>query len=97
MEIIELYLEGKVEIWYQSLKMVRGRISWGEFADAMVKRFGEKRGIDEIEEFNKLQQVGSVLEYQEHFEELNHCFYAKTPNYQKHISYPALLVASKMS
>lgn len=27
MEVIKLYLEGKAEIWYQSLKMVNGRIS----------------------------------------------------------------------
>lgn len=28
MEVIELYLEDKAEIWYQSLKMVKGRLSW---------------------------------------------------------------------
>lgn len=65
-----MYLEDKAEIWYQSLKMVRGKVSWSEFSEAVIKRFGEKGCIDEVEKFNKLQQLGSVLEYQERFEEL---------------------------
>lgn len=70
MEVIELYLEDKDEIWYHCLKMVKGKLSWGEFYEALIQYFGEKGGIDEVEEFNKLQQTGTVLDYQERFEEL---------------------------
>lgn len=35
--------------------------------------------MDEIEEFNKLQQQGSVKEYHEHFEELRTLMLIKNP------------------
>ena len=45
-------------------------MSWSEFCDALAKRFGKKGGLDEKEEFNKLTQNGTVLDYVERFEEL---------------------------
>ena len=38
--------------------------------EEFYERFGDKNMIDLIEEFNKLKQVGSVLEYQTKFEEI---------------------------
>lgn len=65
--------------WYQSLKLIRGRVPWNELSELIVKRFGEKEVIDEVEEFNKLQQHGSVLEYQEKFESLRTLRLVKNP------------------
>lgn len=66
-DVVEMYLEGKVNIWYQSLKLTQGRIAWSEL---IIKQFGATGVMDEIEEFNKLQQQGSLMEYQEQFESL---------------------------
>lgn len=63
--------------------MVRGKVSWIEFSDALVKRFGDKDGRDEIEEFNMLVQVDSVLSYQERFEELRSLILCKDPRFSK--------------
>lgn len=79
-EMIELYLEGKADIWYQSYKMVNGRVSWDNFCDSLMKRFGKNGGLDVQEEFNKLTQSGSVLEYVEKFEELKALVLCKNVN-----------------
>lgn len=55
---------------YQSFKLVKGRVGWTEFVDAIMKRFGKNEGLDFQEEFNKLSQTGSLLDYIERFEEL---------------------------
>lgn len=41
-DVVEMYLKGKVDISYQSLKLTRGRVSWHELSELIVKRFGEK-------------------------------------------------------
>lgn len=65
MNVVEMHVEGRAEIWYQSKKLARGDMSWTEFCVDVNRRFGEKGLSDEVEEFNKLQQQGSVREYQE--------------------------------
>lgn len=80
MELIELYMEGKADIWFQSYKAVKGVVGWEEFTNALVKRFGKKGGLDEQEEFNKLVQVTSVLDYVERFEELKSLLLCRNKN-----------------
>lgn len=70
MHVVEMHLEGRAEIWYQSTKLARGSISWEEFCVDVSRRFGDTGLRDEVEEFNKLQQNGSVRDYQDKFEEL---------------------------
>lgn len=77
--MMELYLEGRVDVWFQSLKMVRGSVSRGELSEALIRRFGDKSGKDEIEESNKLFQTDSVLEYQNKFEDLRALLLYKDP------------------
>lgn len=62
-----MYLEGKVDVWFQSMKVAKRNLTWEQFADDLIKRFGEKGGKDAVEEFNKLQQEDSVEKYQEEF------------------------------
>ena len=45
-------------------------LSWQQFSDLLCERFADKRTHDVVEDFNKLQQLGTVDEYQEKFEEL---------------------------
>ncbi|XP_071939043.1 uncharacterized protein [Coffea arabica] len=70
MDVVELHLEGKVDLWYQSFKKDRGVVQWVDFGSELCIRFGDIGGEDVVEEFNKLYQDLSVLAYQEKFEEL---------------------------
>lgn len=77
--LAEMYWEGKVDTWYQSLKLTRGRISWKELSTLLIKRFEDKGVMDEIEVGVCFQQHGSVREYQEHFENLRTLLLIKNP------------------
>lgn len=48
MEVVDLYLDGKADVWYQSFRLIRGRVSWPEFSEALLRRFGDRTGRDEI-------------------------------------------------
>ena len=76
---VEMLLDGKADIWFQSFKLVKEKISWDDFCESLTKRFGKKGGLDEQEEFNKLVQGGSVLEYVEKFEELKSVLLCRNP------------------
>lgn len=79
MNAVEMYLEGKVDIWYQSLKLTRERVAWREVSMLLVKRFEEKGIMDDIELFNKQQHQGSVIEYHKQFENLRALMLVKNP------------------
>ncbi|XP_027150132.1 uncharacterized protein LOC113750340 [Coffea eugenioides] len=78
--IVEMYLEGKTDRWFQGVRIEKPRLSWEEFGEILCKRFNENGYKDIIEEFNKLQQEGSVEEYQERFEELKPLMLARNSN-----------------
>ena len=75
-----MFLEGKADVWFQSIKLVQENLSWLEFCEALAKRFGMKGGLDEQQEFNKLAQNGTVLEYVERFEELKSVVLSRNPH-----------------
>lgn len=79
-EFVEMFLEGRADVWFQSIKLVQENLSWLEFCEALAKRFGMKGGLDEQEEFNKLAQNGTVLEYVERFEELKSVVLSRNPH-----------------
>nr|XP_017233536.1 PREDICTED: uncharacterized protein LOC108207610 [Daucus carota subsp. sativus] len=79
-DYIEMFLEGRAEIWFQSFKLVQESVSWLQFCEALTKRFGKKGGLDEQEEFNKLVQTSSVIEYIEKFEELKAVLLSRNPH-----------------
>ncbi|XP_027124419.1 uncharacterized protein [Coffea arabica] len=79
-EIIEMYLDGRADKWFQGIKLERPGLSWTEFGDLLCKRFTDSICKDIVEEFNKLQQGGSVREYQEQFEELKPLMLIKNRN-----------------
>ncbi|KAK1372370.1 hypothetical protein POM88_028563 [Heracleum sosnowskyi] len=79
-ELVEMYLDGKVDVWYQSYKLLNGMVSWNEFCESLIKRFGRSGGLDVQEEFNKLYQSRSLMEYVERFEELKSLVLCKNVN-----------------
>ncbi|XP_027060758.1 uncharacterized protein [Coffea arabica] len=78
-DMIEMHLEDKADIWFQGFKMGLSKLSWPEFEEGLIKRFGEVGQDDAVEEFSKLQQTSTVLAYQEKFEELKARVLIKTP------------------
>ncbi|XP_027062727.1 uncharacterized protein [Coffea arabica] len=79
-EITEMYLEGKADKWFQGVKIERPRLGWEEFEDLLCRRFNDQTCKDIVEEFNKLQQVGTIDDYQERFEELKPLMMIKNRN-----------------
>jgi len=54
------YLNDVGDVWYQGWSWVREDCNWEEFVKGICERFGEKRTMDMVEEFNKMKQHGSV-------------------------------------
>ncbi|XP_027156574.1 uncharacterized protein LOC113757594 [Coffea eugenioides] len=80
LDVMEVYLVGKAEIWFQGVKRSKGRISWEEFCELLKRRFGDRGRRDEVEEFNKLHQTSTVKNYQEKFEELSSLMLVRDPH-----------------
>ena len=57
MEVIEMYLEGRADNWFQGVKLEKLGLVWGTFVELLYKRFDHRSGKDVVEEFNKLQQL----------------------------------------
>ncbi|XP_074360160.1 uncharacterized protein LOC141700256 [Apium graveolens] len=65
-----LHFEGKLSIWYRFYQSSRGLMPWRNFLNDVVSRFENPEGRDVQELFNKLLQTGSIMEYEDKFEEL---------------------------
>ncbi|KAA8517098.1 hypothetical protein F0562_017391 [Nyssa sinensis] len=68
--LASFHLEGDAQLWYQLLKQDRGVMTWQEFCDDLHTRYGPSQFQDFFGELIKLQQVGSVRDYQARFEKL---------------------------
>ena len=65
------YLNEVADSWYQGwVQDERMQGSWADFVEGLCERFGEKSMANIVEEFIKLKQEGTVVEYQAQFEEL---------------------------
>ena len=51
---MEMFLEGKVDNWYQSIKLEKLRLSWLEFSELLIERLSTKGSCDIVAVFNKL-------------------------------------------
>ena len=80
MEVVEMFLDNKADVWYQGIKVEFPDLSWQQFANMLSERFAEKGTRDVVEDFNKLQQSGTVEDYQEKFEELKSLMLVKNPH-----------------
>ncbi|KAL5716013.1 hypothetical protein ACHQM5_017757 [Ranunculus cassubicifolius] len=58
------------EIWFQTDAAKFAALSWSEFATLVQNRFSEELSENVIGEFKLLYQKGSILEYQQQFEQL---------------------------
>ncbi|XP_026457854.1 uncharacterized protein LOC113358474 [Papaver somniferum] len=72
--------EGKEDVWFQDYQIGKPLILWEDFLRDICNRFQELGHDGIVGEFNKLHQIGTVLEYQEIFEELKALILAKYPH-----------------
>lgn len=65
-----MYLGDEADYWFFELLASQGKLIREEFASLLCMRFADQSVIGIVDEFNKLQQIGSVEQYQEKFNEL---------------------------
>ncbi|KAH9605981.1 hypothetical protein KSS87_012166 [Heliosperma pusillum] len=65
-----LYMVGKAESLVHSYMTIRPNVEWDDFVMDLCARFKENLGSNVVEEFNKLQQKGSLEDYLDAFEHL---------------------------
>ncbi|CAL5328511.1 unnamed protein product [Camellia sinensis] len=75
-------LEDDAQLWYQLLKEDTVIISWEDFKQGLLNRYGPTQFQDFFGELTKLQQTGSVREYQAQFEKLLVRVGRLTPSHQ---------------
>lgn len=78
--IAKMYLKSKADIWFHGFITSYSEAYWEFFSIEIFRRFTEATAEEVIEVFNKLRQKGSVVEYQEQFEELKSQVMLSLPN-----------------
>ncbi|GLT61288.1 hypothetical protein SLA2020_340070 [Shorea laevis] len=68
--LASFHLEGEAQLWYQILLREGREIGWAELKEGLFVRFGPSQFYDLFGELTKLQQEGSIKEYQSKFESL---------------------------
>ncbi|XP_024035559.1 uncharacterized protein LOC112096363 [Citrus clementina] len=68
--LASFHLEGDAQLWFQLIKQERDMLTWQEFCDGLHARYGATQFQDFFGELIKLQQVGSVCDYQTQFKKL---------------------------
>jgi len=79
-DLASLYLKGPAEHWFGSYILGRRGVSWEEFFVDVCARFRDNLGSKVVEEFNRLQQTGTLDEYLANFEELKALILLRGPN-----------------
>ncbi|KAJ8753628.1 hypothetical protein K2173_025619 [Erythroxylum novogranatense] len=72
--LASFHLEGDAQLWYQLLKQEERTITWVELKEGLHSRYGPNQFFDHFGELTKLQQCGSVQDYQNQFEKQIGCF-----------------------
>jgi hypothetical protein len=68
--LASFHLEGEAQLWFQILLREGREIGWTEFKEGVFARFGPTQFYDPFGELTKLQQEGSIRDYQAKFESL---------------------------
>ena len=68
--LASFHLQDDALQWYQWFEKARPNITWEEFTQALCVRFGPTDYEDFDKALAKLQQIGTVREYQTQFERL---------------------------
>ncbi|CAL1413314.1 unnamed protein product [Linum trigynum] len=78
-ELASVFLERKADVWFKGWSVEHEDWLWGEFVAELVRRFEDVSMGGVVGEFNKLRQRGSLLDYQEKFDDLRSQMIAYNP------------------
>lgn len=68
--LASLYMTEKAETWVSSYLAIRKDVEWDDFIIDLTARFKDGKGINAVEQFNKLEQGESLEDYIDEFENL---------------------------
>ncbi|PIN19069.1 hypothetical protein CDL12_08254 [Handroanthus impetiginosus] len=77
--LASVHFQGKAEVWFQNFIGRRALPSWEELVIALMERFDDVIPELIVGEFHKLQQIGSVQDYYEKFDDINGARGVKVP------------------
>ncbi|KAL4574559.1 hypothetical protein LXL04_021392 [Taraxacum kok-saghyz] len=63
-------LQGRVSGWYHNLRMMKDRLTWGQFSEECKICFGPPMSMNPLGELTRLRQTGSVEDFCESYESL---------------------------
>lgn len=69
-DLASLNMVDKAEKWVSSYLSVRGHVEWHELCLDLAASFKDTRGINSVDQFNKLTQTDSIKTYLDEFEDL---------------------------
>lgn len=78
--IAAMHLSEIPRSWYKSFMIGRNGVSWHQFSEAFIGRFGETDTELVFDRFKRLQQKSSVEEYYDNFEKCRGQVLKKIPN-----------------
>lgn len=70
MPLASFNLEGDAQLWYQLTEDDESLVTWQAFKDQLHARYDPTQYHDSFGDLTKLQQAGSIREYQTQFERL---------------------------
>ena len=68
--LASFHLEGEAQLWYQLLQQKNETVTWELFKAGLLARYGPTQFYNYFGKLAKLQQIGSMKEYQSKFEQL---------------------------
>lgn len=85
LETVVIHLNGKAESWYFSYQVSRCVVRWPDIVEEIWKRFNDldNSNLNLLGRFKRIEQVGSVTEYLEKFEDLKTWVLIKHPTIPK--------------
>lgn len=69
-DLASLHMTDKAEVWVSNYLAIKKNVDWSEFVIDLSARFKDEIGLSVVEQFNKLQQTGSIEDYIDEFDNL---------------------------
>ncbi|GJZ63642.1 transposon ty3-G gag-pol polyprotein [Tanacetum coccineum] len=70
--VASIHLDGIALQWHRWFTKLKGPVTWGEFSQALLARFGPTDYENPAEALSRLKHTTTVAQYQESFEKLSH-------------------------
>ena len=67
-DLASLHMLEKAEVWVSNYLSIKRNVDWTEFVIDLSARFKDESGLNVVEQFNKLQQTGSIEDYIDEFD-----------------------------